>query len=703
LHAARKRNPEKIDMAYRWGDYSLDRTGSRLTRLGESVDVSRKVLHCIDYLLANRQRVVGYEELYRAIWNHGNVTNHQLAQVMLAARRAIGDDGQAQRLIRTASGVGYQWIGAVIEVTATDAAIPGQGSDAPLPIRISEAVAAPETRHPPLAPVSASISDLHAARTAWYRSGTLRLGIALMLALIAVTSIRWQQHNVERAVATPSPVAGDNMDSLSSLWEALWKGQFEDVREGFAALPADLADSPDARLLEIRLDIERGRFDSAAQKLALQQARAKAAADPVWQSQLSAMQAFLSGSAGRPGPETLAPGQLAVKLLETAGTTSPPRAMGEALSARGYGLMKTQQFEPAIRDLVRARTLLFEAGDKRGAANAGDTLARVQMRTGHLKEALALMTDIASYCQQSHNPVQEIYARNAATKIQIELLRWSDALASSNRSMQLLQTVPDSERRTRVVLLHALVLTDIGRLREAASLIEEAEAMHDHRYSTIIPAVYHLASGQAQQALTAASQAATFNQYNVNENLNLESTEGALLLWVIAAQNLAANGNAMPEPSPAQLKALQQPESDIGHIARGRWLWSQGKPQSAEAQFRLGLAKARQQNMLRRMLLACEPLIELLLQRGDTAAAVRTLAELHAYDPDRLDQDYQANLLGLRVALALGERNAITAAYQRTTALAGERTLPARVLLAHDANMRAPDDHKSIQNTASRF
>lgn len=689
-------------MEYRWGDYSLDRTGSRLTRLGESVDISRKVLHCIDYLLANRQRVVGYEELYRAIWKHGNVTNHQLAQVMLAARRAIGDDGQAQRLIRTASGVGYQWIGAVIEVTATNAAIPGQASDAPVPIGISEAVAAPETRHPPLAPVSASISDLHAARTAWYRSGTLRLGSALMLALIAVTCIRWQQHNVELAVATPSPVAGDNLDSLPALWEALWKGQFEDVREGFAALPADLADSPDARLLEIRLDIERARFDSAAQKLALQQARAKAAADPVWQSQLFATQSFLSGSAGKPGQAVLAPGQLAVKLLESAGNTSP-RAMGEALSARGYGLMKTQQFEPAMRDLVRAKDLLVEAGDKHGAANAGDTLARVHMRTGRLKEALALMTDIASVCQQSNNPVQEIYARNAATKIQIELLRWSDALTSSSRSMQLLQTVPDSERRTRVVLLHALVLTGIGRLREAASLIEEAEAMHDHRYSTIIPAAYHLASGHAQQALTAASQAAAFNQYNVNENLNLESTEGALLLWVIAAQNLAANGSAMPVPSAAQLKTLQQPESDIGHIARGRWLWSQGKPQSAEAQFRLGLAKARQQNMLRRMLLACEPLIELLLQRGDTAAAARTLAELHAYDSGRLDQDYQANLLGLRVALALGERNAIKAAYHRTTALAGERTLPAQVLLAYDANLRSLDNRKSIQNTASRF
>jgi len=76
---------------------SLDRGGTLLTRQGRQVDISRKVLEYLCHLVENRDRVVSYDELIRKIWGHGNVTNHQLTQVILSARRALGDDAQAQR------------------------------------------------------------------------------------------------------------------------------------------------------------------------------------------------------------------------------------------------------------------------------------------------------------------------------------------------------------------------------------------------------------------------------------------------------------------------------------------------------------------------------------------------------------------------------------------------------------------------------
>ena len=227
--------------------------------------------------------------------------------------------------------------------------------------------------------------------------------------------------------------------------------------------------------------------------------------------------------------------------------------------------------------------------------------------------------------------------------------------------------------------------------------------MRDDRYSSIVPATYHLASGHAEQALAAAAEAAAFSRYDTNDKLNLESKEGALLLWMVAAQDLEANGKAMPIPSPAQLEALQQPKSDIGHIARGRWLWTQGKSKDAQTQLRLALAQSRQNGHPSTMLRSSEALIELLLQRGDRAAAEQVLAELRAHDPERLGRDYRANLLGLRVALALGQRHGIEAAYQRTAALAGERTLPAQVLVMYRANRRSVEERKHREHTASRF
>ena len=106
-------------MQYRWDDFTLDRAGSLLTRRGEQIDVTRKVLDCICYLVEQRHRVVSHDELIRRLWGHDNVTNHQLAQVVLSARRTLGDDGQAQRLIRTMPGLGYRWVSAVSEGTDT--------------------------------------------------------------------------------------------------------------------------------------------------------------------------------------------------------------------------------------------------------------------------------------------------------------------------------------------------------------------------------------------------------------------------------------------------------------------------------------------------------------------------------------------------------------------------------------------------------
>jgi tetratricopeptide (TPR) repeat protein len=253
--------------------------------------------------------------------------------------------------------------------------------------------------------------------------------------------------------------------------------------------------------------------------------------------------------------------------------------------------------------------------------------------------------------------------------------------------MELLQSAPDSVRRARTMQLRALVLTDSGRLREAGSLLEEVDAMDrttgKERRSLTIPAMYHLASGRDELALAAAAEAFVEDDANDKTNLILENKEGALLLWMVAAQNLAANGKAMPAPSPAQRKALQQPESSIGHIARGRWLWSQGQPKEATAEFRVALEQAQQTNQPYRMLLASEPLIELLLQRGDGAAAEQVLAKLRAHDPERLDQDYRANLLGLKVALAAGDDAAVTSAYRNAHALAGERTMPADLVKAY--------------------
>lgn len=510
----------------------------------------------------------------------------------------------------------------------------------------------------------------------------------MTLILAVVASAGWQQRKTEPAATAVQPAAAIAADPLARLEAALWKGQYEEVREGLATLPADLADSPDAHLLQFSMDMERGRFDRAAETLALQQTRAKAAADLVWQARLLAEQSALNGNTEKPIEEVLVPAQAAVEMLESAGNAVSPKVMGRVLFRRGQALLRAGQFERAQDDLVRARDLLLQAGDRRAILAKG-ALARVWMRTGRMVDALDQMTEIANAAEQSQDYISEITSRNTAINIEVELLRWRDALADSNRSMQLLlQSAPDSVRRARTLELRALALTGSGRLREAGSLLVEIESLGKQREPTTISVMFHLASGQAELALADAAEVFAERDTNDKTSLLLENREGALLLWMIAAQDLVAKGNAMPVPSPVQRKAMQQPESSIGHTARGRWLWSQGQPQEAQAEFRLALELAQERNRPLHMLLASEPLIELLLQRGDTQTAAQVLTKLRAHDPDLLDQSYRANMLGLRIALAAGDETGVKAAYRKTQALAGERRLPPDVVKAYA--QRAP-------------
>lgn len=662
-------------MHYRWHDFNLDREAGILTRRGQRVQTSEKALECIAVLIEQRHRVVSYDELIHRLWGRDDVSNNQLAQVIVAARRSLGDDGELQQMIRTVAGHGYRWLAPVSDDVEADIA-----PEAPTPHPESsaqDAEIAPPTDIQVLPDASAVESPAASARTMarmtprWAHRRVLVIS-AVALAVTVLAFMFWPTRDDRPAIALQPA----SQDPIAGLWQALWKGQFEAVEKGLAALPENLSDTADARFLEIYLDTERGMFERAARQLRSEQTRAAASADPVRKARLFSAEALLNGWAGKSGEQVLAPAQSAVRLLESAGASVPPRIMGEALSARGYGFMKTRQYEPAVQDLVMARDLLLTAGDMHGAAVATDTLARVQMRTERFTEALELFKANAETCQESGLVVQEIYARLGATRIQIEQLRWKGALADSDRTMQLLQAVPNTERRARALQLRVLVLSGVGRLREAAARLKELEALNDDRYSTIAAATHDLAAGRYDSAMVAASNAVKFDGYVGYDTLNLESKEGALLLWMMAAQHRTPGIVSLPSLSPSQLEVLQKRESTISRIALGRWFWSRGMQTQAEAELRLAFDAARKANRPQHMALAAEPLIDLLLQNGQIEAADAASTALRAIDPTRMDSDFQVSVMRLRIASAKGDIVEIENAYRKATALAGERKLP---------------------------
>ncbi len=72
-----------------------------------------QVFDLLEYLLRNRSRVVSRDDMLEAVWAGRIVSESTLATRINAARSAIGDDGEAQRLIRTFPRKGIRFVGDV--------------------------------------------------------------------------------------------------------------------------------------------------------------------------------------------------------------------------------------------------------------------------------------------------------------------------------------------------------------------------------------------------------------------------------------------------------------------------------------------------------------------------------------------------------------------------------------------------------------
>jgi pimeloyl-ACP methyl ester carboxylesterase len=107
---------------YMFGDCVIDPPRLELRRDGSVVHVEPQVFDVLVYLLRHRDRVVPKAELLDAVWGDRFVSDSALTSRLKAARRAIGDDGTAQRLIATLHGVGYRFVGEVREPHATTTA-----------------------------------------------------------------------------------------------------------------------------------------------------------------------------------------------------------------------------------------------------------------------------------------------------------------------------------------------------------------------------------------------------------------------------------------------------------------------------------------------------------------------------------------------------------------------------------------------------
>lgn len=108
-------------MRYLFANCELDTEQRELRCDRETAAVAPQVFDLLNYLIRNRDRVVSKDDLIKAIWKGRSISDAALTTRLNIARKAIGDSGDEQRLIKTLPRRGFRFVGAVEEFSSARA------------------------------------------------------------------------------------------------------------------------------------------------------------------------------------------------------------------------------------------------------------------------------------------------------------------------------------------------------------------------------------------------------------------------------------------------------------------------------------------------------------------------------------------------------------------------------------------------------
>jgi DNA-binding winged helix-turn-helix (wHTH) protein/tetratricopeptide (TPR) repeat protein len=98
---------------YRFAEFELDDRLFELKREGRPLRVEAKVLDLLIHLVRNRERVVPKRELLDTLWRGVKVGSQSVPQAVYAARKLLGDDPRAPRVLETVRGRGVRFVARV--------------------------------------------------------------------------------------------------------------------------------------------------------------------------------------------------------------------------------------------------------------------------------------------------------------------------------------------------------------------------------------------------------------------------------------------------------------------------------------------------------------------------------------------------------------------------------------------------------------
>lgn len=465
---------------YQFGSYRVNPSARELRRAGEIIVVSPKVFDCIVYLIEHRERAVGRDELVAAVWGKVDVGDPLLGQILVKARRVLGDTGNEQWAIRTVPRFGYRWV--------ADLAVEDDGPVSAAPSASVHEDAAGRATLPATAAASPRTPDPSRPR--------LASAAAILIVLVAVAGfvLWWITH---REPQEPPPASSPPIESIAAdaavlpfavdaNEDASWirLGAMEYVANRLQR--AGLAVVPSANVVAVAHERGPTGPDSADAIRALTGARHLVA--PSASQSRQGWRVRLRWSDTVHGERVVeaqaadvltAAGAATDRLLAVLGRT-PPVAVGERADPPRAELVSRIKAALLVADLSRARDLLESApAELRRTPELGLLSAEVDERAGNLPAARERLVELAERVGAESDPVLRARVLNGLGNVDAQA---GDAAAAERHFAEALALVegleaPKEIAQSRVGLgvTHAL----LGRIDEAGSDFAGARVIYE--------------------------------------------------------------------------------------------------------------------------------------------------------------------------------------------------------------------------------
>jgi TolB-like protein/DNA-binding winged helix-turn-helix (wHTH) protein len=108
-------------LKYRFAEFEIDLSQHELRRRGKLIHVEPQVFDLVVHLVRNHDRVISKDELIDTIWHGRIISEAALSSRINGARRALGDNGNDQSLIRTLHKRGFRFVGPVQAIESATA------------------------------------------------------------------------------------------------------------------------------------------------------------------------------------------------------------------------------------------------------------------------------------------------------------------------------------------------------------------------------------------------------------------------------------------------------------------------------------------------------------------------------------------------------------------------------------------------------